>query len=168
MIYRLPTTEDEKALMEYVKEHQENEEWGISASMGLASTPYDEWLNMIHTNASEGNAEWGRSLCLVCCEKGQIIGLLSIRYELPAELTDKIGDVGYGVRPSERNKGYATEMLRYALTVCKEHGMKRIVLGCYKDNMASSSVIRKCNGILIEENENYEPGRISQYFAIEI
>ena len=39
---------------------------------------------------------------------------------LPQELSHTIGDIGYGVRPSERNKGYATAMLKYALGVCRE------------------------------------------------
>lgn len=65
-------------------------------------------------------------------------------------------EIGYGVRPSERNKGYATQMLRYALEVCKEKGMRRAFLGCHSDNIASASVIKKCGGILtktIKESE---------------
>ena len=65
---------------------------------------------------------WGKSLLYLCFDQNRLIGLLSIRYELPKELSEKYGDIGYGVRPSERNKGYATAMLRYALSVCKEKG----------------------------------------------
>lgn len=168
MLCRLPEIQDEKALMEYVQEHHDNGEMGISASMGLAYTPYSEWLANIHANADKGNKEWGRSLCLVCYEGEKLVGMLSIRYELPQELTAKLGDIGYGVRPSERNKGYATAMLRYALKVCREQGMKKVVLGCYKDNLASAATITKCNGVLIEENENFEPGKVSQYYMIEL
>ena len=84
----------------------------------------------------------------------------------PGELSEKNGDIGYGVRPSERNKGYATAMLRYALSVCKEKGMKKAVLGCYKDNPASAATIRKNGGILTVENSNYNENKTSQYYSI--
>ncbi len=50
--------------------------------------------------------------------------------ELSELLRNRLGDIGYGVRSSERDKGYATEMLRYALSVCKQKGMDRVILGC--------------------------------------
>ena len=92
----------------------------------------------------------------------------SIRYELPENLVEVYGHIGYGVRPSERNKGYATMMLDYALSVCKEKGMDKALLGCYKDNLASAKTIQKNGGMLVEENDNYNEGRISQYYLIEL
>ena len=104
----------------------------------------------------------------LCLDKNKLIGLLSIRYELPENLTEIYGDIGYGVRPSERNKGYATTMLRYALSVCKEKGRDKVLLGCYKDNLASAATIKKNGGVLARENDNYNEGRISQYYSISL
>lgn len=52
------------------------------------------------------------------------------------ELEKQFGNIGYSVRPSKRNQGYATQMLQYGLKVCEEHGMYRVILGCHSDNMA--------------------------------
>ena len=166
MLYRLPCINDEKMLQEYVREHHEFGETSISASLGLTSSDYSEWVEIIQRNALAGDETWGRSLLYLCFDQDRLIGLLSIRYELPKELSEKYGDIGYGVRPSERNKGYATAMLRYALSVCKEKGMGKVVLGCYKDNLASVATIRKNGGILTTENNNYRENKISQYFLI--
>ncbi len=166
MQYRLPTLSDEKELIEYVKEHYENGEHSISASLGLPVMNYYEWVNKIQTNAKIGDNEWGKSLLFICRDHERIIGLLSIRYELSNELSARYGDIGYGVRPSERRKGYASEMMRFALTVCKEHGMKKVIIGCYKDNLASASLIKKCNGILVKEDDSYQKGKISEYYSI--
>ena len=38
---------------------------------------------------------------------------------------------------------YAAEMLDHALTVCREKGMKKVILGCDKNNTASASTIKK-------------------------
>ena len=139
MLYRLPCINDEKVLREYIREHHDHGETSISASLGLSSSDYSEWVEKIQKNALTGDEAWGKSLLYLCFDQDRLVGLLSIRYELPKELSEKIGDIGYGVRPSERNKGYATAMLRYALSVCKEKGMEKVVLGCYKDNRASAS-----------------------------
>ena len=40
-------------------------------------------------------------------------------------------------------------MLRYALSVCKQKGMDRVILGCYKDNLASAATIKKNGGQII-------------------
>jgi predicted acetyltransferase len=168
MIYRLPEKEDQVLLQDYVLEHYENHEAGISASLGLTAMAYTEWVEKIHKNAAVGDDAWGRSLLYLCFDQQKLIGLLSIRYELPEDVTKKYGDIGYGVRPSERNKGYATRMLQYGVKVCKEKGMKHVILGCYQDNGASVRVIEKSGGVLIAENENYTEGRKSLYYRINL
>jgi len=166
MIYRLPEISDKDILQKYIQEHYDNNETSISASLGLPVSEYSEWVEKIHKNAILGDEQWGKSLLYLCFENNELIGLLSIRYELPQELTAIYGDIGYGVRPSEREKGYATMMLRYALSVCKEYGLKKVLLGCYKDNVASASTIKKNGGVLEIENDNYNEGRLSQYYSI--
>ena len=168
MIYRLPELSDKDMLMAYVSEHRSNGENSISASVGMLAGEFSDWVRNIHKNASIGNEEWGRSLMYLCLSDDQLIGLLSIRYELSESLRNKFGDIGYGVRPSERNRGYATEMLGYALSVCKQKGMKRVMLGCYKDNLASAATIKKNKGILLFEADNYNEGRISQYYSVDL
>ena len=168
MIYRLPEIDDKDILREYIQEHYDNKETSISASMGLLAAEYADWVEKIQRNASVGDEQWGKSLLYLCFENDKLIGLLSIRYELPESLTKKYGDIGYGVKPSERNKGYATAMLRYALSVCKEKGMDKVLLGCYKDNLASAATIQKNGGVLVEENDNYNEGRISRYYSINL
>lgn len=166
LLYRLPEKEDQAILLAYVREHYDNRETGISASLGLTSMEYSEWVEKIHKNAVIGDEAWGKSLLYLCFDQQKLIGLLSIRYELPEEVTKKYGDIGYGVRPSERNKGYATRLLRYALGICKEKGKDSVILGCYQDNIASARTILNNGGVLTEANENDRHGRISQYYLI--
>ena len=168
MKYRLPELKDKDILQEYVQEHYDHGETSITASMDLSSSDFTEWVEKIHSNAIDGDEQWGKSLRYLCFDESTLVGLLSIRYNLPERLTEIYGDIGYGVRPSERNKGYASEMVRYALAVCKEQGMNQVILGCFKDNLASASTIRKNGGILLRENDNYQAGRISQYYLIRL
>ncbi len=147
MVYRLPEISDKNILQEYMQEHYDNKESSISASLGLLASEYADWVEKIQRNAFEGDEQWGKSLLYLCFDNNKLIGLLSIRYELPEKLIERYGNIGYGVRPSERNKGYATTMLCYALSVCNEKGMDKVLLGCYKDNLASAATIKKNGGI---------------------
>ena len=44
MKYRLPEINDKDILKAYVQEHYENGETSISASLGLSSSDYTEWV----------------------------------------------------------------------------------------------------------------------------
>lgn len=168
MNYRLPIISDKKMLHEYMQEHYDNGETSISASLGLADSNYSDWVEKMRDNASVGDDEWGKSLMYLCFDEAKLIGLLSIRYDLPKNLSEKYGNIGYGVRPSERRKGYATVMLRYALSICKRKGLKQVVLGCYKDNLTSAATIIRNGGVLFAENDNYTQERPSQYYLINL
>lgn len=166
LAYRLPGIEDEQILRDYMEEHYRHGEQSISASMGLSAMEYPVWVEQMLHNAIEPNGEWGRAFLYLCFDGGNLIGLLSIRYELSEEYHEKYGDIGYGVRPEKRRQGYADEMLRYALKVCHEQGMSEVMLGCFTDNVASMRTIQKNGGEFLWENERYHAGRKSSYYRI--
>ena len=76
---------------------------------------YESWIKQITNNVNIPNGDWGKSYTYLAFDNEKLVGLLSIRYDLTNELAEKFGHIGYGVRPSERCKGYATKMLNYAL-----------------------------------------------------
>lgn len=167
MKYRLPELEDKEILTQYVMEHYAHNEKSISASNRLTSTEYGEWVEKIHNNVDIPDKEWGKSLTYLCLnDENKLIGLLSVRYDLSEEKAMEFGHIGYGVRPSERRKGYATQMLRFALKECKKYGLNKVLVGCYKDNIGSVKTIIKNKGKLIKEN-NIEV-KISDYWTINL
>ena len=81
----------------------------------------------------------------------RLVGITDFRHPLSAKLMECSGHIGYSVRPSERRKGIATEMLRLLLPYCLAAGEKRVLITCAKENIASRKVIEANGGQL--ENE---------------
>jgi len=79
---------------------------------------------------------------------GKIIGRVSVRHTLNENLRKRGGHIGYAVAPAYRGKGFATEMVRQALTFCKSLGLSSIMVTCADDNAPSWKVIEKFGGQL--------------------
>ena len=77
-----------------------------------------------------------------------IVGMIDIRHYLNEYLTQVGGHIGYGVRKTERNKRYAKQMLKLALEKCKELKIKKVLITCDEDNIASEKVILSANAKL--------------------
>lgn len=99
-------------------------------------------------------------------ERNTLLGAVDIRHYLNDHLLKYAGHIGDGIRPSERRKGYATEMIKLALIECKKLGINRVLMVCDKSNIASSKSIINNGGIL--ENEFIENNKIQQRYWIEV
>jgi predicted acetyltransferase len=99
-------------------------------------------------------------------ENKRIYGALHIRHELNEYLLNYGGHIGYGIRLSERKKGYATKMLSLSLPTIKKLGIKKALITCDKTNIASAKTIINNGGVL--ENEVMEDEKITQRYWIDI
>lgn len=79
-------------------------------------------------------------------DNDRIIGASNLRHFLDESWTKYWGHIGYGIRPSERRKGYGTLFLSLTLEKSKERGFDRVLLGVYEGNVGSWKIIEKCNG----------------------
>ena len=98
--------------------------------------------------------------------RGRIVGMSNVRYDLTEEMYRYLGHIGYCVRKSERQKGYAAEMLRLALKEAKKIGLDRVLLTVDSDKTASIATMKKNGAVL--ENEVPYLGKITQRYWIEL
>ena len=98
--------------------------------------------------------------------RNRVLGAIDIRHVLTEKLLFRGGHIGYGIRPSERRKGYATKMLSFALERCSFLGIPRVLITCAKDNIGSAKTIIKNRGVL--DSEDAENGEIFQRYWIDL
>ena len=99
-------------------------------------------------------------------ETDRVLAMVDIRHSLTDYLHNVGGHIGYGVRPAERRKGYATLILAEALKKCDELGINRVLVTCNDDNIGSAKTIVKNGGI---EDKSFieEDGTVVRRFWIE-
>ena len=125
----------------------------INGSAGLDRfSSIEDWLEELNKRSCEDTVPKGlvpSSTYLGVREKDNyIVGMIDIRHYLNEYLTQVGGHIGYGVRKTERNKGYAKQMLKLALEKCKELKIKKVLITCDEDNIASEKVILSANAKL--------------------
>lgn len=161
-----PTLELKEKALEYREEHfQYGEKIIYGSELFDRTESYEEWLSSItlNTNPETVNENWVVTDTFFAIRKSdeKIIGIIDLRHTLNEFLKD-LGNCGYSVCPSERKKGYATEMLYQLLQVAKDAAIKVLHISVEKDNMASIKVIQK-NGGVYERSFAFENGTADIY-----
>lgn len=77
----------------------------------------------------------------------KLVGMIQVRHRFNDYLEKYAGHIGYSVRPSERRKGYAKEMLRITLPFCREIGIDKVLITCIDGNIGSEKTILANGGI---------------------
>ena len=88
----------------------------------------------------------------------KLVGMIQVRHRFNDYLEKYAGHIGYSVRPSERRKGYAKEMLKMALSFCLKIGIDKVLITCIDGNLGSEKTILANGGVyestVLEPNSN--------------
>ena len=145
-----PRIDMEAEAIAFKQEFFDNGQQTINGSykLDVDKYSYSAWLKIITDNLhkEDANPKYGTSHTFFAInEEKKIVGVINFRHTLTEFYKDS-GHIGYSVRPSERNKRYATKIIKQLLTMSKAHGLSNILLVCKTDNIASIKVITKNGG----------------------
>jgi predicted acetyltransferase len=99
---------------------------------------------------------------------GAVVGVANLRHALTDALRREGGNIGYGVRPSARGRGFARELLRRTLVRARALGLSEVWLTCAKNNVVSARTILGGGGILLSEEFVPERGGVIQRYRIDL
>lgn len=78
----------------------------------------------------------------------RIIGSINVRWNLTEEMKQFGGNIGYGIRPTERRKGYNKINLYLGLIEAQKLGLDKLMLDCDVNNLGSERTMQALGGIL--------------------
>lgn len=163
----LPTPVHKSKVMNYKREFIENGDRMYGTGGLKNAKSFDNWYTSFCNNLKEETVRKGLSpetTYLAINSDDHLIGMINIRHRLNDYLLNNGGHIDYSVRKSERQKGYAIEMLGLALKECAKLNIKKVLITCDKENIASARTIIN-NGAELE-NEIKVGTRISQRYWI--
>lgn len=149
-----PSLERKEAAKEYINEHfkYKSKINGVgSLDNALSSMTYEEWLEDV---LKTENKDYANSKGLVPAttyfmireSDNRIIGMVNFRHYLNDYLSKIGGHIGYGIRPTERKKGYAKIQLYMALQEAGKMNIDNIMVSCESSNIASEKTILALGG----------------------
>jgi len=163
-----PCKEMQEEITEYKEEHFAAGDMQVHGSGGLAYfDSFDEWLKHIET-ISKTDLKTGVRTSTFFTRRvadGKLIGCIKIHHSLTEQLREG-GHIAYGIRPSERGKGYGTGQLALCLEFARSIGLKRVIISCDKSNTASAATAISCGGKLADEFP--KAGVMKQHYLIDL
>lgn len=127
---------------------------------------FGRYLELLDSEKADGRHVPGTTFFCLDEDRDIFVGAVNIRHYLNETLLMDGGHIGDGVRPSERRKGVATQMIGLALEECKKLGIGRVLMCCDKENTGSAKSIRNNGGVL--ENEIVRDGETVQRYWIDL
>ena len=135
---------------------------------GLGESESSEaWVRICRLRKSEETChEAGTKVPSHTYMANKVVGIIDLRHHINHPILGSWGGhCGYSVRPSERGKGYAKEMLRLNKRNAKALGITRLLVTCDEKNIASEKTIIS-NGGVYEQTIEVDGTKMKRYWII--
>ncbi len=135
-----PTTDLQEEYLDFYNEWKDSGEtmipWVISKNPANFPAMVQELLDA-HNGINIPETWVPDSTYWLVTDENKIVEAVNIRHSLTKHLFNAGGHIGYGIRPSERRKGYATKLLALSLEKTKELDITKVLVVCDAVNTAS-------------------------------
>ena len=172
-----PTINRKEEAMDYLNEHiKYNSDMNGTGSMDrfLKESTYEQWLEELEKKEDQqymDSVGWAPSLTYFFIRKNdnKIIGMINVRYNVTDKIIAKGGShIGYGIRPTERRKGYNKINLYLGLLEEQRLGEKKVLLNCITDNIGSNKTIIALGGNLEKTEIDNWDNELTNYYWIDV
>lgn len=123
----------------------------VNSANGLTYEEYKEWLKKKHEESEQDGLVDGwkvPSTTYWLYADGNPAGFGTIRHFLTDALREAGGNIGYGIAPKYRKKGYGKKLLALLLEESSRLGIDRALV-TIRPNNAASKAVALANGVII-------------------
>jgi len=177
LFLEVPTIERKQDAKDYLEENiKYNSDLNGTGSMEiiLDEMTYEEWLVELEKRedleyADKINRCPSKTFFVVRENDKRIVGMVNVRFNIPKEkLSTWASHIGYGIRPSERRKGYAKIALYLALIEEQKLNEENVKLVCTTDNIGSNKTILDLGGKLEKTLLDSYDNMMTNYYWINV
>lgn len=163
-----PTIEYTEDIMKYRQEFIDLNENLAGCSNLRNCLSADEWIKSIDMLENQDTCPKdmviSNTYIAIRLTDNKIVGITDFRHHIDHPVLSVWGGhIGYSVRPDERQKGYAKEILRQNLQNCRNHGLKKVLITCDWNNIASEKTII-ANGGNFEKEIGVDGNKMKRYW----
>lgn len=160
-----PSLERINDVKEYIEEHLKyNSSLHGTSGLDKEYLNYENWLHKMellsNLETCPNNLCPGREYFLIRESDNKLIGMINLRWNLNEWMLTNGGHIGYGIRPTERRKGYNKISLYLCLLKAKEIGLDKVLLTASDNNLGSVKTIQALGGVLENKITDYEDKNI--------
>lgn len=148
--------DDGRDIYEMLQEMPADENGFINKANGMSFEQYKEWLIGMHAESEQKGLVDGwkvPSTTYWLYVDGVPVGKGSLRHFLTDALKKAGGNIGYGIRPGYRGKGYGKLLLKFLIIEARKLGLEKVLITIHSDNIASQKVALSNGGMITEEND---------------
>ena len=151
-----PSFERKDEIIEYINEFVEyNSEINGTGGLDKIIEGYtfeqalERCLSMEDENyAKKINRCQSKTFLLIRENDNRIVGTINVRWNLTEAMKRFGGNIGYGIRPTERRKGYNKINLYLGMQEAQKLGLDRVMLDCDVNNLGSDRTLKALGGVL--------------------
>ena len=151
-----PSFERKDEIIEYINEFVEyNSEINGTGGLDKIIEGYTfeqalaRCLSMEDENyAKKINRCQSKTFLLIRENDNRIVGTINVRWNLTEAMKRFGGNIGYGIRPTERRKGYNKINLYLGMQEAQKLGLDRVMLDCDVNNLGSDRTLKALGGVL--------------------
>lgn len=170
-----PSMERKNDVIEYMNEHVKyNSAINGTGSFDhvLEDETYEECMDRYYKIQDNEYAKSidrcpGKTYFLIRKNDNKLIGMINIRHHLTPKMLVHGGHIGYGIRPTERRKGYNKINLYLGLIkALEEFNLDKVMLDCDVKNLGSDKTIQALGGVLERTDIDDYDGALTNVYWI--
>ena len=129
----------------------------------------DRCLNMENKEYAEKASRCpGKTFLLIRDNDNKIIGTINLRWDLNESMLRFGGHIGYGIRPTERRKGYNKINLYLCMLEAKKVGLDKVMLDCDVNNLGSDGTLKALGGTLERTEVDPSDGVLTNVYWFDV